>query len=98
MPNTNFGQVEALVKRGNRLFVAGGFTKIGKNSRNGMASVTATTGAVTNYVTFAFTGHHNDTGSGAQGWVGPTSMSITPNGKRMVVIGNFTRAGGVARD
>jgi hypothetical protein len=98
MPNTNFGQIDALIKRGNRLYLAGGFTKIGKTSRKGMAVVNAKTGKVSNYLTLAFTGHHNDTGSGAQGWVGPTSMAITPNGKRMVVIGNFTHAGGVVRD
>ena len=44
------------------------------------------------------TGHHNDSGSGAQGPVGPRKIAISPDGSRMIAIGNFKYANGILHD
>ena len=56
-------------------------------------------------MTIAVAGHHNyphfdATGNpiGAQAPVGVTKLDITPDGSRMVIIGNFLTAGGLDRD
>ena len=43
-------------------------------------------------------GHHNNTGSGAQAPVGPREAGVTPAGDRLVVVGNFRTVGGLTRD
>ncbi len=45
-----------------------------------------------------FAGHHNNTGSGAQGPVGPWNLDVSPSGDRIVAIGNFRTADGLDRD
>ena len=42
-------------------------------------------------------GNHN-TGTGAKAPIGPREAGLTPNGDRMVVVGNFRTVGGIARD
>ena len=44
------------------------------------------------------TGHHNSTGTGAQGPVGPWGIDVTADGSKLVVIGNFKFADGLLRD
>ena len=44
------------------------------------------------------TGHHNYNGSGANGGVGASQMDVSPDGTRLVVIGNFKNANGVQHD
>ena len=41
---------------------------------------------------------HNDSGSGAKGAVGVTELDVTPDGSRVVAIGNFKHADGLLRD
>ena len=82
-----------------RLYVAGTFSTVGGVAHNGLASLNPTTGALTSYVTVQLTGHHNYTGSGgANGPVGPRAMSVSPDGKSLIVIGNFKNADGVLHD
>ena len=64
----------------------------------GIAALNATTGAVDPFMSVQFAGHHNDTGSGAQGSVGPWKLDVTPDGRQMVAIGNFKTADGLLRD
>jgi PKD repeat protein len=98
VPYINTGKVADLVVRGNRLYIAGSFTKVAGVAHGGLASLNATTGVVDPFMDIQLTGHHNDTGSGAQGPVGPWAFDISPDGNTMVAIGNFKYADGLLRD
>jgi hypothetical protein len=94
------GTVNDLAKVGNRLLVGGIFGTAGTATRNGLASVDATTGALDSYLTVALTEHHNwTTGStGASAGVGVEKLAVSPDGTQLVVIGNFKKADGVVHD
>ena len=97
-PNSNSGEVNALKVFGNRLYVAGTFTKVDGIRHEGFYTVNASTGALDPFMGLSFTGHHNDSGSGAQGRVGVDEIDITPDGARLVAIGNFKYVNGTLRD
>jgi hypothetical protein len=97
-PAFNYGFINDLVLRGGRLYVAGTFTTVGGQAHGGLVSLDATTGALDPFVNVQFAGHHNDSGTGAQGWIGPWDIDVTANGATMVVIGNFKTANGLLRD
>lgn len=104
------GTVQALERVGDRLFVGGTFTSFGGQARGGLASVDATTGAVDGFVQTVVQLNHNWTsgqpvcgttypaGCSAKGAVGVTGMDITPDGTRMVIIGDFKTVDGLPRD
>jgi PKD repeat protein len=99
------GVVNDLALTGGRLFLAGTFTTLGPNSRPGLGSINPATGAVDSYLTIGVAGHHNyphfnASGQpiGAQAPVGVSKIDVTPDGTRMVVIGNFLTASGLDRD
>ncbi|MDG4802136.1 malectin domain-containing carbohydrate-binding protein [Micromonospora sp. WMMD980] len=94
------GLVNDIAVVGNRLLVGGIFTTAGNTTpRGGLASLNATTGAVDTYVTTALTEHHNYDGvSGSNAGVGVEKMALSPDGTRLVVIGNFKLADGVLHD
>ena len=94
----DFGFVNDIVLRGSRLFAVGTFTKAGGVNHGGIVAMNATTGALDVFMQVQFTGHHNDSGSGAQGWVGPWNLDVTADGSKMVVVGNFKFADGLLRD
>ena len=84
---------------GSHLYVGGTFSTVGGVAHSGVVALNPTTGAVTSYVTVQLTGHHNYNGSsGANGAVGPRAMSISPDGRSLIVIGNFKNADGVQHD
>ena len=97
-PVFNFGFVNDLVLRSGRLYVAGTFSTVAGKPHAGLASLNPTTGALDPFINVQFAGHHNDSGTGAQGWVGPWDIDVTANGATMVVIGNFKTANGLLRD
>jgi hypothetical protein len=93
------GMVNDIALAGSRLLLGGAFTSAGGGqTRNGLASVNATTGALDSYLTVAVTGHHNWNGTGAKGAVGPKKLALSPTGTQLVVIGNFKNANGVLHD
>jgi PKD repeat protein len=92
------GVVNTMIYRDGRLFVGGNFTKVGNVAHGGLASLNGTTGALDPYVNNQVSGHHNDTGSGAQGAVGVRDMDLNAAGTRLVAIGNFKTVDGLARD
>jgi PKD repeat protein len=93
------GLVQTMAVTQGHLVIGGTFTKIGKLLRGGIASLDPNTGATDGWMMVNFTGHHNYNGiSGAKAGVGPTVLEVTPDGTRMVVIGNFKMADGLARD
>jgi PKD repeat protein len=97
-PSTNGGveTIEALPN--NRLFIGGFFTKIGGVDHGRLGTLNATTGALDPYMDIQVAGHHNNSGTGAQAPVGPRESGVTPAGDRLIVVGNFKTAGGLARD
>ena len=97
-PVFNWGFVNDLVLRSGRLYAAGTFSTVAGKAHAGLASLNPTTGALDPFINVQFAGHHNDSGTGAQGWVGPSDIDVTPNGATMVVIGNFKTANGLLRD
>ncbi|MFC4149361.1 malectin domain-containing carbohydrate-binding protein [Micromonospora mangrovi] len=94
------GTVNDIAKVGDRLLVGGIFSTAGTATRNGLASVDATTGALDDYLTTSLTEHHNwTTGStGASAGIGPEKLAVSPDGTQLVVIGNFKKADGVVHD
>lgn len=85
--------VETMKLVGGRLYIGGQFNTIGTESRTSLATLDPTTGALTNAV--------NSTISGTlQAGVGTTtvkSLDVSPNGSRLVAIGNFTTVDGANR-
>ena len=100
------GVVNDMALTGGRLFLAGTFTTLSAVPREGLGAINPLTGALdTGYLTIATAGHHNyphfdrnGNPTGAQAPVGVTKIDVTPDGTRMVVIGNFLTADGLDRD
>lgn len=93
------GRVKDMVRRGDRLYLGGFFRKAGGQDHGGLAVLSAVTGAVDHTaMNVQLTGHHNDSGSGAQGPVGPWDIDVTNDGATLVAAGNFKYADGVLRD
>lgn len=92
------GVVNSIERYGNRLYVGGNFTVSGGVAHGGLASFNATTGALDNYVSNQVSERHNDTGSGAQGAIGVRDLELTPDGAKLVAIGNFKKVDGLPRD
>ena len=85
--------VNTLVVRGSRVYVGGAFTHIGSRPRSRLAAVAASNGAVLPSVRVPFTGVFTRP-------VGRTAVKridVTPDGRRLVAIGNFARVGGRSR-
>ena len=95
----NYGEVKDVALVGSRLIVVGQFPTVGGVAHSGIAALNATSGALDNsFMNIQLAGHHNNSGSGAQGPVGPWNLDVTPAGDRMVIVGNFRTADGLARD
>jgi PKD repeat protein len=100
------GAVNSIVLSGGQLYVGGYFATVGGKSRVGLAVLNPTTGAVSPTVTPSFVGHHNfnrlcipsATKHCASAGTGIKTLDINPAGNRLIAIGNFTTAGGLARD
>jgi hypothetical protein len=92
------GTIQTMQLVGNHLLIGGLFSHVNSSKiiRFGLASVNATTGAVDNYLQIHVAGHHNflspKNHGTVNGAVGVQSMAVSPDGSRMMVIGNFTQA------
>ncbi|MCR1782611.1 PKD domain-containing protein [Nocardioides carbamazepini] len=96
-PSPNGGILDiALV--GNRLLLAGSFTTVATLPRAGLASLDATTGAVDDYLKVAVDTNHNWPSGTAKAPVGVAKLAASPDGSRVVAIGNFKHADGLDRD
>jgi hypothetical protein len=94
------GTVSDIALVGDRLLVGGIFTTAGTATRNGLASLNASTGALDAYLDVALTENHNwtSTNGGAKAGVGVEKLTVSPDGKHLVVIGNFKKANGAVHD
>jgi PKD repeat protein len=88
-PEFDHGQVRDLVRRGSRLYAAGTFAHVGGKEHRGLAALNATSGTVDSFMDVQLSGQHNPE---TTGWVGPRRFDVTKDGRRMVAVGNFTKA------
>ena len=92
------GLVNDLALAGGRLYAGGNFTTAGGAAHAGFAAFNPDTGALAPFMDLQVSGHHNDSGTGAQGAVGVRGLDVTADGRRMAAIGNFKRVDGLLRD
>lgn len=98
-PNITGGHVVSVERRQGRLYIGGTFGTVGGQEHNGLATLDPQTGALDSYMDLQLAGRHGfDRGGSAKGPTGVKSMDITPDGSRMVVVGNFTSVSGADRD
>ena len=88
-PATVAGPVKDLKLAGGRLWVGGAFTHIAGKRQPALATVNPDTGAFLPFMTGAIAGTHNG------GWTTVMKFDITPDGSRLVAIGNFDTFDGV---
>lgn len=91
------GLVRDLAMLRGHLLLGGTFTTLAGQPRGGLASIDPNTGALDGYLSLGVTEHHNYNGTGANGAVGVTRFDVTPDGTRMVVLGNFRKVAGQTR-
>ncbi|MFV0460911.1 MAG: PKD domain-containing protein [Actinomycetales bacterium] len=84
-------QVTDVVVRGTRLFIGGKFTSVGGQSRGALAAIDLTTEQVMPSVDVPLTGTYNG------GVTGIKRFDMTPDGEKLVAIGNFVEAAGQPR-
>ena len=92
------GKAETVRLKNGRLFVGGAFQSVGGAAHAGFVTLNPNTGALDPYMNLQISGHHNDSGSGAQGAVRVDELVLTPDGTSLVAIGNFKRVDGLLRD
>ncbi len=76
---------------GGRLLVGGSFKTVGGQSRTSLASLNPTTGALTSFLDLDYSGQLNG------GALQVLKMAVSPDGSRLVTIGNFTQIDGSPR-
>ena len=99
--NSAGGQVSALLTTGSHLLVGGYFTGAGGGPKAYMLSVNQTTGRDDNYVNLNISGNYQykDDG-GVSAKANPTrvyNLEVSPDGTRLLVMGDFTSVGGQGR-
>jgi hypothetical protein len=85
-------RVRRLAIRGDKLYVGGLFSRLAGAARSNLGAVNATTGAIDPNLNLAVT----------QPRIAGTTpsiygMDVSPDGRKLVLIGNFTRIGGIER-
>ena len=85
---------------GGRLYLGGNFTTVGGAAHAGLVTLDPNTGQVQPYMQVQVAGHHNYTGQPGQSNapVGVHRMDISPDGTRLVAVGNFKTVDGVTHD
>jgi hypothetical protein len=84
-------RVKDMAVSGGRLYIGGTFKTANGVARSALAAVDPVTGALSGDVNLAFTGPRNGT-------VNIDKLDISPDGSRMVAIGNWTYVAGLQRD
>lgn len=92
------GMAYTVKRAGARVYVGGSFGTAGGVAHHGLVALDAATGKLSPYVDVQLAGHHNYAGSGASGSIGTRAMSISPDGRSLIVIGNFKTVDGVTHD
>ncbi|HEU0103394.1 MAG TPA: hypothetical protein VFR07_13840 [Mycobacteriales bacterium] len=101
MPPVN-GIVNTVKRVGDRLFVGGTFKRVGGKDHAGLVTLDARTGALDPYMSSQVAVNHNWSPSAPTTWakapVGVTKLDITPDGSKLVAIGNFKQVDGATHD
>jgi hypothetical protein len=88
---TPSGMVYDMHLAGSNLYLGGTFSKVGTTNRTNFAAVDSTTGAVRTVGSAAFA-------SAPRGISRVMRFDVSPDGKKLVAIGNFARVGGQVRE
>ncbi len=91
VPNPINGKVTDMVLRGGTLYISGAFTKVGPVFKSGVAALNATTGKDTGQFVSSFSSTFNG------GSVTVKAIDVSPDGSRLVAIGNFRTVDGQSR-
>lgn len=83
------GQVKDLRLKDGRLWMAGAFSRVGGNEQGSLATVDPTTGDFLPYMGLPVTGVHNGGGTNI------SKIDVTPDGSKLVAVGNFRELAGV---
>ena len=86
------GRVRTMVVRGTTVYLGGNFGKLGGINRDRLGAVNALTGAVSTELNLPVTQSYT-AGSGRNVW----RLDVTPNGDRLVIVGNFRVVGNQTR-
>ena len=89
------GNVLDLAVHGNRLFLSGPFGVVSGQARTRLAAVDATTGAVDSGFNFVISEPMST--AYVTGWLQVSDLAVSPDGSRLVAIGNFTKVDGASR-
>ena len=90
-PGVVNGKVNDLKVAGSTVYIGGKFTKVAGQDRSRMASLSAGTGALTNQLNVTFAGVNHGGGTFV------SKFDVSPDGSRLVAIGNFTSVNGQTR-
>jgi len=90
------GRVKDLKVLGNTLYAGGSFTEINGQPRERLAALDATTGALLPAIDFVFTEAFST--ANQTGFVSVDRLDVTPDGSKMVVIGNWAKIDGIERN
>ncbi|MDI1465129.1 hypothetical protein QEZ54_29580 [Catellatospora sp. KI3] len=91
------GGVDDMKLSGNRLVIGGRFQTVGGATRRALAALNATTGARDDFLNVNVDVARVTT-TGVTSAIKVTGLDITPDGTRLVVIGNFSRVAGQLRE
>ena len=94
----NNGRVNDLEILGGHLLAGGAFTSAGSVPHAGFASFNAITGELEPWMDLQISEHHNQAEGGAFGPIRVDDLEVSPDGKRMIAIGNFKKVDGLVRD
>ncbi|MDN4161710.1 PKD domain containing protein [Nocardioides abyssi] len=86
-PGRVAGKVRDLALRDGRLWVGGAFTHIGGRRQVALATLAPATGRATSYMSLRVRGNHR------RGVTQVLKLDLTPDGSRLVAVGNFARLG-----
>jgi hypothetical protein len=94
------GVVRSVKRSANRLYLGGTFTTLGGVAHGGIGTLDATTGALDPFMASSVAVNHSWTqaGGGAKAAVGVFKLDVTPDGSRLVAIGNFKKVDGLDRE
>jgi PKD repeat protein len=92
------GAVNDLVLSGGRLFVGGVFSSVSGVAHGGLATLNPGTGKLDEYMGVDVAVNHNYPNGSVRAAVGVSKLDISPDGARLVAIGNFKLADGLSRD
>jgi beta-propeller uncharacterized protein DUF5122 len=91
------GQVGDLKLLGGRLLVGGSFLGVNGTTRPGLVALNAETGAAGAFLNGITLSEARVTQTGATGPLKVTEMDVTPDGTKLVIIGNFNQVAGLPR-